>query len=96
MRGIAIQLLDHAEGPPLKDAERSFLRALETSPDDVAAIEETCTLLQRSSGRLGKSKKFCSIVPEARRAFSTKNKRHSQRHVWCHGHHRWLRRRAPT
>lgn len=39
-RGIVIQLVDHREGPALSEAERSFLRALEVSPDNVNAIEE--------------------------------------------------------
>ena len=39
-RGVVIQLLDHREGPALSEAERSFLRALEVSPDNVNAIEE--------------------------------------------------------
>ncbi len=39
-RGMAIQLLDHQGGPPLHEAERSFLRALEIEPDYLAAIEE--------------------------------------------------------
>lgn len=39
-RGVVIQLLDHREGPALKEAERSLLRALEVSPDNVNAIEE--------------------------------------------------------
>jgi hypothetical protein len=39
-RGAAIQLLDHQHGPPLSEAERSFLRALEVAPDNLSTIEE--------------------------------------------------------
>jgi tetratricopeptide (TPR) repeat protein len=38
-RGMAIQLLDHQHGPPLGEAERSFLRALEVDPNSLRAIE---------------------------------------------------------
>ncbi|MGB6716247.1 MAG: hypothetical protein WBE47_04770, partial [Candidatus Acidiferrales bacterium] len=39
-RGILIQLLDHGEGPPLEEAERSFLEALTFAPDNLDTLEE--------------------------------------------------------
>ena len=39
-RGVAIQVLDHQHGPPLSEAERSFLHAVELAQDNLSAIEE--------------------------------------------------------
>ena len=40
MRGILILLLDHTHGPPLREAERCFLKAFELNPDSLETLEE--------------------------------------------------------
>jgi tetratricopeptide (TPR) repeat protein len=39
IRGDIIQLVDSLDGPPLSEAERSYLKALELSPYNLEAIE---------------------------------------------------------
>ena len=57
-RGIVIQLLDHREGPALREAERSLLRALEVSPDNLSAIEELAHYYDAVADDSGKAKHF--------------------------------------
>ena len=57
-RGMLIQLLDHQHGPPLRDAEQAFLKALSLAPENLDALEELANFYDAVTPNLPKAQEY--------------------------------------
>lgn len=59
-RGMLIQLLDHQNGPALREAEENFLKALTLAPESLDALEELAHFYDAVEPNATKAKFYAS------------------------------------